>query len=83
MCCDSSGGFLSSELTHPECLAIEVPTTDPFYTRINVPRTCMNFVRSLVGVRIDCSLGFADQVALDLSGVFLLISFYLGLFAKS
>jgi Animal haem peroxidase len=66
MCCDSSGGFLSPALTHPECLAIQVPTNDPFYTRINVPRTCMNFVRSVAGVRIDCSLGFADQVALQL-----------------
>jgi len=81
MCCDSSGGFLSPALTHPECLAIEVPTTDPFYTRINVPRTCMNFIRSLSGVRIDCSLGFADQVfsTFNLSGVLKLKFSYFGL----
>ena len=62
MCCNSTGGMLPASALHPACLPIEVSTNDPFYARIRVKRTCMNFVRTIGGVRNNCSLGYADQV---------------------
>lgn len=42
------------------CMPIEIPESDPFYGQFG--QRCMNFVRSRMGPRIDCSLGYADQM---------------------
>ncbi|ODM96552.1 Chorion peroxidase [Orchesella cincta] len=58
--CCSNGRFLSPDLRHPNCFPIEIPSSDPFYSRFG--QRCMNFVRSRMAPRIDCSLGYADQM---------------------
>jgi peroxidase len=54
--------MLPASQLHPACLPIEVSIYDPFYARKKIPRYCMNFVRTVAGVRNNCSLGYADQV---------------------
>ena len=61
-CCTSDYQLIDPSLTHPACMAIEVDVNDKFYTN----KKCMNFVRSIAGPRIDCSVGYADQVILTL-----------------
>ena len=63
-CCSSTGGNLNASQLHPACLPIAVSPNDRFFN-VNKPATittCMNFVRSIAGPRLDCSLGYADQV---------------------
>ena len=60
-CCTEDGDFLPLDLRHPFCLPIEIPANDQFYRQHG--QRCMNFVRSMVGPRIDCSLGYADQLS--------------------
>ncbi|XP_057375639.1 peroxidase-like [Daphnia carinata] len=73
-CCTDGGKFLPNpELFHPQCLPIEIPIDDPFYTKFG--QRCMNFVRSSPAPRSDCSLGPAEQMNgnthfLDLSNVY-------------
>jgi peroxidase len=55
-CCSSN---LESDISHPACFPIEIPSND-FQNR-GLP--CMNFVRSVIGPRFDCSFGHADQVS--------------------
>ena len=45
---------------HPECLPIEIPRNDIFFSRFN--QRCMEFVRSMPAERPDCSLGPREQV---------------------
>lgn len=40
---------------HPNCLTINLPETDSFYSRFG--RTCMEFKRSIAGQRPHCALG--------------------------
>jgi hypothetical protein len=64
-CCSSTGGTLSASQLHPACLPIAVRTNDKFFNvNTTTITTCMNFVRSIAGPRLDCSLGYADQVTL-------------------
>lgn len=37
-----------------------MPPNDPHYAQFN--RRCHNFVRSAVGPKVDCSLGYRDQM---------------------
>lgn len=50
-CCDGA--------THPNCLPIEIPNGDHFFAGHN--QRCMNFVRSLAGLRYNCRLGARDS----------------------
>ncbi|XP_049853246.1 chorion peroxidase-like isoform X2 [Schistocerca gregaria] len=60
-CCSDRGhSFLPENLTHPDCLPIEVPPTDYFYQRYHV--RCLEFVRSSAVPKVDCSLGARDQI---------------------
>ena len=63
-CCTTSGASLSASQLHPSCLPISIPVDDKFFNKPVYLRNCMNFVRSAVGPRLDCSLGYADQVLL-------------------
>ena len=58
-CCSSGGDFLPAKETSPHCLPIRLPADDAFYGPLK--RKCMNFVRSLIGVRPDCRFGYAEQ----------------------
>ncbi len=49
-------------LLHPACLPISVSDDDPFYNNIEITMSCITLVRSIAGPRLDCSLGYADQV---------------------
>ena len=53
-CCDDGPGA-----KHPNCLPIDIPPNDHFYSRHN--RKCMNFVRSEAGLRSSCRLGPREQ----------------------
>lgn len=46
-CCDG--------VSHPNCLPIEIPSNDPFYSKHN--QRCMNFVRAPPALSRDCALG--------------------------
>jgi len=46
-------------VTHPNCLPIEIPSGDHFYAQHN--QGCMNFVRSRAGLRSNCKLGPREQ----------------------
>lgn len=65
-CCD--GGS-----PHPNCLPIEIPAHDPFYSKFN--QRCMNFVRTQAGLRHNCRLGTRESFnevssVLDVSTVY-------------
>jgi peroxidase len=47
-------------LNHPNCLNIEIPANDPFYSRFG--KRCNDFKRSLAGHRPSCSLGPRVQI---------------------
>lgn len=51
-CCDGA--------THPNCLPIEIPSNDKFYSKHN--QRCMNFVRSISALRYNCRLGPRDSL---------------------
>lgn len=51
-CCDGA-------TPHPNCLPIEIPQNDPFYSKFN--QRCMNFVRTQAGLRYNCRLGPRDS----------------------
>ena len=60
-CCREDGSAPVSRLVlHPECFPIDIPTNDPFFRRHN--QRCMNFVRSMPGPNLDCSLGYGEQM---------------------
>ncbi|EFX87999.1 hypothetical protein DAPPUDRAFT_221219 [Daphnia pulex] len=62
-CCSSTGGTLNASQLHPACLPVSVPTNDRFWNvNSTFITTCMNFVRSISGPRLDCSIGYADQL---------------------
>ena len=60
-CCPEGNAILPT-VSHPACFPITVPVNDTFFNKPTVTKTCMNFVRSVTGPRLDCSLGYADQL---------------------
>ena len=58
--CCQNGRKLPPRQLHPECLPIEIPRNDIFFSRFN--QRCMEFVRSMPAERPDCSLGPREQV---------------------
>ena len=60
--CCNDGNEMDPNLLHPSCFPIAVPVDDAFFNKPTVTKTCMNFVRSVTGPRLDCSLGYADQL---------------------
>ncbi|XP_055330843.1 peroxidase-like [Paramacrobiotus metropolitanus] len=46
--------------THPDCWPINIPNDDTFSARHG--RTCMEFVRTLPGIRPGCTLGPREQI---------------------
>lgn len=50
-CCEGSGPGPA----HPNCLPIEIPSDDGFYGKYG--QRCMNFVRTISGLRYNCRLG--------------------------
>lgn len=56
-CCGNGQQVIASDLKHPACFPIEVPPGDPY-----IQGDCMNFVRSTIAPRIDCTFGHADQL---------------------
>ncbi|KAJ3627107.1 hypothetical protein MTP99_014513 [Tenebrio molitor] len=60
-CCSDDGrAKLHHEERHYACMAIDIPHKDPFYNQFN--QKCMNFVRSVLAPRQDCTLGYAQQM---------------------
>lgn len=45
---------------HPSCYPISIPADDPFYKFFN--RQCMDFVRTMPGVKPNCLLGPRHQI---------------------
>ncbi|XP_046638989.1 peroxidase-like [Daphnia pulicaria] len=60
-CCTEEGKLLTdAELLHPECMPIEIPDGDPFFSKFG--QRCMSFVRTIPAPRYDCSLGHGEQM---------------------
>ncbi|XP_074027515.1 uncharacterized protein [Leptinotarsa decemlineata] len=60
-CCDGGGRrMLPPELTHPSCLPISVSSDDWFFGKFGI--RCMEFLRSAPSTRIDCDLGWREQI---------------------
>ncbi|KAF5271217.1 hypothetical protein FQA39_LY08224 [Lamprigera yunnana] len=60
-CCQDEGlGLLPRDLTHPECLPIPVSKDDWFLSQFGI--RCIEFVRSAPTSRIDCDLGWREQI---------------------
>ncbi|RZC42175.1 chorion peroxidase-like, partial [Asbolus verrucosus] len=60
-CCSPDGSVtLTHEESHYACMPIAIPHDDPFYGRFG--QRCMNFVRSVLAPRQDCTLGYAQQM---------------------
>ncbi|RZF46188.1 hypothetical protein LSTR_LSTR011542 [Laodelphax striatellus] len=59
-CCSASGRKLSPRHEHSSCAPIDIPSTDPFYSKLG--HTCMPYVRSLMAIRSDCTLGPVQQM---------------------
>lgn len=53
-------GDLPPELTHYSCMPIEIPADDYFYSHFK--QRCMNFVRSVLAPKHDCTLGYSEQM---------------------
>ena len=47
-------------MRHPHCFPIDIPINDPFYGPRGV--RCLNFVRSMIAPRLDCRVGYAEQM---------------------
>ena len=71
-----NGSTIPQDLADKSCLPNPISPDDEFFNANGtVRKTCMNFVRSITGLRLDCSLGYADQVNtkthwLDLSPIY-------------
>ncbi|XP_072381923.1 myeloperoxidase-like [Diabrotica undecimpunctata] len=60
-CCEKTGKkVLSEALLHPSCLPIEVPEDDWFLSKFKIG--CMEFLRSAPSTRINCDLGWREQI---------------------
>ncbi|ENN76518.1 hypothetical protein YQE_06969, partial [Dendroctonus ponderosae] len=59
-CCLCKDSCLQFTKMHPSCLPIEVPRNDPFLSRFNIG--CMEFIRSAPSTRIECELGWREQI---------------------
>ncbi|KAH7636467.1 peroxinectin-like protein 6 [Dermatophagoides farinae] len=57
LCCNRTNA--QGPLMHPACRPIFLPEEDPFYSRFD--RHCSNFVRSAVGPKNSCNLGYREQ----------------------
>ncbi|KAJ8977727.1 hypothetical protein NQ317_019401, partial [Molorchus minor] len=59
-CTDGGQNMLPIEERHYACMPIDIPENDPFFGRFK--QRCMNFVRSILSPRLDCTLGYAQQM---------------------
>ncbi|KRT84926.1 peroxidase [Oryctes borbonicus] len=59
-CLPGNAGFLPTEFMHPECMPIEVPHDDWFLSRFGT--RCMEFIRSAPATRVNCDLGWREQI---------------------
>lgn len=60
-CCTEDGSHeIPPQFRHFTCFPIHIPKEDKFFSQFN--QGCMNFVRSVLAPRHDCTLGYAQQV---------------------
>ncbi|XP_017778752.1 PREDICTED: chorion peroxidase, partial [Nicrophorus vespilloides] len=60
-CCTPDGSLqLPPHIRHFACMPIYIPPKDPFFSFFK--QGCMNFVRSVMAPRSDCTLGYAQQM---------------------
>ncbi|XP_059486654.1 chorion peroxidase-like [Neocloeon triangulifer] len=60
-CCTQDGSApLPPHQRHPQCMPIEIPFNDPFFSRFR--QGCMNFVRTMPALTHNCSLGAINQM---------------------
>lgn len=60
-CCTPDGKHQPKELRHPHCFTLDILPDDAFYRSFKVE--CVNFVRSMVAPRSDCTFGYAEQLS--------------------
>ena len=60
-CCSPNAKHLSKEAKHPHCFTLDILPDDAFYRQFGVE--CINFVRSVVAPRSDCTFGYAEQLS--------------------
>ncbi|XP_044742884.1 chorion peroxidase isoform X2 [Chrysoperla carnea] len=60
-CCSSDRRReLREELQHPACMPIKIDNDDVFFKHFGIK--CMNFVRSFITPRSDCTMGYSQQM---------------------
>ncbi|XP_040568625.2 LOW QUALITY PROTEIN: salivary peroxidase/catechol oxidase [Lepeophtheirus salmonis] len=59
-CCNGDGANLRDSDLHPDCMPIDIPHDDYFYSSFGA--RCMEFVRSSPSARLGCTLGPREQV---------------------
>jgi peroxidase len=59
-CCTLDGKHQSKDFRHPHCFTLDILPDDEFYRPFRVE--CVNFVRSMVAPRSDCTFGYAEQL---------------------
>ena len=59
-CCTSEGKHIPKDFRHPHCFTLDILPDDEFYRPFRVE--CVNFVRSMVAPRSDCTFGYAEQL---------------------
>ena len=60
-CCTPEGKHMPKDLRHPHCFTLDILPEDSFYRQFRVE--CVNFVRSMVAPRSDCTFGYAEQLS--------------------
>ena len=60
-CCTPDGKHQPKELRHPHCFTLDILPDDSFYRQYGIQ--CINFVRSMVAPRSDCTFGYAEQLS--------------------
>ena len=60
-CCTPDGKHQPKELRHPHCFTLDILPDDSFYRQYGIE--CINFVRSMVAPRSDCTFGYAEQLS--------------------
>ena len=71
-CCTDDGKSINNGLTEEErenCIPIEIPSNDPFYSKFG--RRCLKMARAMTAPNLNCEMGSREQVISKIFNAFL------------